>query len=90
MAVVCGAAGRAPGRALAACPSEQAGTLARDTCLVVPALLVLLLLTLSHLRATGAAGVLFFWSFEILVFLVLLNFLLAIIVDAFGDIKGGC
>lgn len=32
---------------------------------------------------------LFFWSFEILVFLVLLNFLLAIIVDAFGDIKGG-
>ena len=33
------------------------------------------------------AGTLFFWSFELLVFLVLLNFLLAIIVDAFSVVK---
>lgn len=32
-------------------------------------------------------GVLFFWSFEIVVYLVLLNFLLAIIVDAFSVVK---
>lgn len=30
---------------------------------------------------------LYFWSFMILVFLILLNFLLAIIVDAFSEIK---
>merc|ERR1711871_774993 len=30
-------------------------------------------------------AVLFFWSYEILVFLILLNFMLAIIVDAFAD-----
>jgi hypothetical protein len=35
----------------------------------------------------GAAGVLYFWSFMILVFMILLNFLLAIIVDAFSEIK---
>jgi len=35
----------------------------------------------------GAAGVLYFWSYMILVFLILLNFLLAIIVDAFSEIK---
>jgi hypothetical protein len=35
----------------------------------------------------SAAGILFFWSFELLVFLILLNFLLAIIVDAFGEVK---
>ncbi len=29
----------------------------------------------------------FFWSFELLVFMVLLNFLLAIIVDAFSVVK---
>lgn len=34
------------------------------------------------------AGTLFFWSFELLVFMVLLNFLLAIIVDAFSEVKG--
>jgi hypothetical protein len=39
------------------------------------------------LCAQGAAGVLYFWSFMILVFLILLNFLLAIIVDAFSEIK---
>ena len=32
-------------------------------------------------------GTLFFWSFELLVFMVLLNFLLAIIVDAFSEVK---
>ena len=45
----------------------------------------------ADLRALGglqaAAGSLFFWSFELLVFLVLLNFLLAIIVDAFCAVK---
>lgn len=30
---------------------------------------------------------LYFWSYELLVFLVLLNFLLAIIVDAFAEVK---
>jgi membrane protein implicated in regulation of membrane protease activity len=35
----------------------------------------------------SVAGILFFWSFELLVFLILLNFLLAIIVDAFGEVK---
>ncbi|KAK9819873.1 hypothetical protein WJX72_003501 [[Myrmecia] bisecta] len=35
----------------------------------------------------GLAGTLFFWSFELLVFMVLLNFLLAIIVDAFSEVK---
>jgi hypothetical protein len=39
---------------------------------------------------TGAAGVVFFWSYMLLVFLVLLNFLLAIIVDAFGVVGAGC
>jgi hypothetical protein len=37
----------------------------------------------------GAAGTLFFWSYMLLVFMVLLNFLLAIIVDAFGEVKEG-
>lgn len=32
-------------------------------------------------------AVIFFWSYEILVFMILLNFLLAIIVDAFSDVK---
>eukprot|EP00192_Tetraselmis_astigmatica_P001702 CAMPEP_0117652658 /NCGR_PEP_ID=MMETSP0804-20121206/2750_1 /TAXON_ID=1074897 /ORGANISM="Tetraselmis astigmatica, Strain CCMP880" /LENGTH=1606 /DNA_ID=CAMNT_0005458731 /DNA_START=90 /DNA_END=4910 /DNA_ORIENTATION=+ len=45
----------------------------------------------TELRAlTGLqalAGTLFFWSFELLVFMVLLNFLLAIIVDAFSEVK---
>uniref|UniRef100_A0A061RIA9 Polycystin cation channel family n=1 Tax=Tetraselmis sp. GSL018 TaxID=582737 RepID=A0A061RIA9_9CHLO len=35
----------------------------------------------------GVAGTLFFWTFELLVFMVLLNFLLAIIVDAFSEVK---
>lgn len=35
----------------------------------------------------SVAGILFFWSFELLVFLILLNFLLAIIVDAFSEVK---
>jgi len=35
----------------------------------------------------GVAGTLFFWSYELLVFMVLLNFLLAIIVDAFAEVK---
>lgn len=35
----------------------------------------------------GLAGSLFFWTFELLVFMVLLNFLLAIIVDAFSVVK---
>lgn len=35
----------------------------------------------------GVAGALFFWSYELLVFMVLLNFLLAIIVDAFSEVK---
>jgi hypothetical protein len=32
-------------------------------------------------------GQLYFWSFELIVFMVLLNFLLAIIVDAFCEVK---
>ncbi len=32
-------------------------------------------------------GALFFWSYELLVYMVLLNFLLAIIVDAFSEVK---
>jgi hypothetical protein len=50
-------------------------------------------LTICSVAATTAAclqsvaGILFFWSFELLVFLILLNFLLAIIVDAFGEVK---
>lgn len=35
----------------------------------------------------ACAGSLFFWTFELLVFMVLLNFLLAIIVDAFSMVK---
>ncbi|GBF96992.1 polycystin cation channel family [Raphidocelis subcapitata] len=35
----------------------------------------------------GVAAALFFWTFMLLVFLVLLNFLLAIIVDAFAEVK---
>ncbi len=35
----------------------------------------------------SVAGALFFWSYELLVFMVLLNFLLAIIVDAFSEVK---
>uniref|UniRef100_A0A7S0YB92 Polycystin cation channel PKD1/PKD2 domain-containing protein n=1 Tax=Polytomella parva TaxID=51329 RepID=A0A7S0YB92_9CHLO len=45
----------------------------------------------NSLRALGGlqsvAGAIFFWSFELLVFMVLLNFLLAIIVDAFSEVK---
>ncbi|GLC33126.1 hypothetical protein PLESTB_000367500 [Pleodorina starrii] len=45
----------------------------------------------EDLRALGGlqsvAGALFFWSYELLVFMVLLNFLLAIIVDAFSEVK---
>ncbi|KAL6749264.1 hypothetical protein V8C86DRAFT_2852326 [Haematococcus lacustris] len=45
----------------------------------------------ADLRALGGlqsvAGALFFWSFELLVYMVLLNFLLAIIVDAFSEVK---
>eukprot|EP00238_Polyblepharides_amylifera_P010194 CAMPEP_0196599430 /NCGR_PEP_ID=MMETSP1081-20130531/94852_1 /TAXON_ID=36882 /ORGANISM="Pyramimonas amylifera, Strain CCMP720" /LENGTH=1166 /DNA_ID=CAMNT_0041925201 /DNA_START=11 /DNA_END=3511 /DNA_ORIENTATION=+ len=33
------------------------------------------------------AGFTYFWSYQILVFMILLNFLLAIIVDAYSDIK---
>jgi len=33
------------------------------------------------------AGFAYFWSYQILVFMILLNFLLAIIVDAYGEIK---
>lgn len=36
----------------------------------------------------GAAGVLFFVAFELVVFLVMLNLLLAIIVDAFATVSG--
>jgi hypothetical protein len=38
-------------------------------------------------RSMLHAGSLFFWTFELLVFMVLLNFLLAIIVDAFSVVK---
>lgn len=45
----------------------------------------------SDLRALGGlqsvAGALWFWSYELLVYMVLLNFLLAIIVDAFSEVK---
>ncbi|KAG2493793.1 hypothetical protein HYH03_008013 [Edaphochlamys debaryana] len=45
----------------------------------------------SSLRDLGGlqsvAGALFFWSYELLVYMVLLNFLLAIIVDAFSEVK---
>lgn len=34
-----------------------------------------------------AAGVLFFWTYALLVFMILLNFVLAIIVDAYSEIK---
>merc|ERR1711966_302280 len=44
------------------------------------------LLRLSPLEQIPA--VIFFWTYEILVFMILLNFLLAIIVDAFSDVKG--
>jgi hypothetical protein len=54
-------------------------TLCRESCCFVA----------SRAAAQGAAGVLYFWSFMILVFLILLNFLLAIIVDAFSEIKEG-
>ena len=47
----------------------------------------------TELRALGGlqsvAGALFFWSYELLVFMVLLNFLLAIIVDAFSEVRAG-
>lgn len=39
-------------------------------------------------RIQGVAGILFFWTYMLLVFLVLLNFLLAIIVDAFSEVCG--
>lgn len=42
----------------------------------------------SPVSDAGVAGAAFFWSFEVLVFLVLLNFLLAIIVDAFAEARG--
>lgn len=45
----------------------------------------------TDLRALGGlqsvAGILFFWTYELLVFMVLLNFLLAIIVDAFSEVS---
>ncbi len=45
----------------------------------------------TKLRELGglqsAAGAVFFWSYELLVFMVLLNFLLAIIVDAFSVVR---
>jgi hypothetical protein len=41
----------------------------------------------SLLTFDGISGSLFFWTFELLVFMVLLNFLLAIIVDAFSVVK---
>lgn len=40
----------------------------------------------SVVISQSAAGALFFWSYELLVFMVLLNFLLAIIVDAFSEV----
>ena len=47
----------------------------------------------TELRALGGlqsvAGALFFWSYELLVFMVLLNLLLAIIVDAFSEVRAG-
>ncbi len=47
----------------------------------------------TELRQLGGlqsiAGALFFWSYELLVFMVLLNFLLAIIVDAFSEVGWG-
>ncbi len=46
------------------------------------------LLSLAPPPLQGAAGTLFFWSYMLLVFMVLLNFLLAIIVDAFSEVKG--
>ncbi|KAI8467677.1 MAG: hypothetical protein J3K34DRAFT_480735 [Monoraphidium minutum] len=43
---------------------------------------------LGQLRGVqGVAAALFFWTYMLLVFLVLLNFLLAIIVDAFSEVK---
>lgn len=46
---------------------------------------------MSHARGRlqGFAGALFFWTYMLLVFLVLLNFLLAIIVDAFTEVRRG-
>jgi hypothetical protein len=38
-------------------------------------------------QSQGVAAALFFWTFMLLVFLVLLNFLLAIIVDAFAEVR---
>lgn len=35
----------------------------------------------------NAAGFVYFWSYQILVFMILLNFLVAIIVDAYAEIK---
>lgn len=44
--------------------------------------------TLNGLKGlVGVASTLFFWTYELLVFMVLLNFLLAIIVDAFSEVK---
>ena len=44
--------------------------------------------TLNGLKGlVGVAATLFFWTYELLVFMVLLNFLLAIIVDAFSEVK---
>jgi hypothetical protein len=44
-------------------------------------------LSLSLSAPQGVAGALFFWTYMLLVFLVLLNFLLAIIVDAFSEVR---
>ena len=41
----------------------------------------------TSLSIQGVAGALFFWTYMLLVFLVLLNFLLAIIVDAFSEVR---
>ena len=45
------------------------------------------LLTPLLLLLQTVAGMFFFWSFMVLVFMILLNFLLAIIVDAFSEVK---
>jgi hypothetical protein len=79
------------------CPGGSSWHSCSDTTHERPApihSLLLLLLLLPQLVCNGCcrclqsvAGILFFWSFELLVFLILLNFLLAIIVDAFGEVK---
>lgn len=43
--------------------------------------------TYTHGFLQNTVGQLYFWSFELVVFMVLMNFLLAIIVDAFCEVK---